>query len=52
LSGYLIGDLVYRFVIYDLSLVQNLKMLFSPYQELVYAWQIQYLLAFCGGRTL
>lgn len=46
LSGYLIGDLVYRFVAYDLSVAENLKLLFSPYQEIVYAWQIQYLLAF------
>ena len=44
LSGYLLGDLVYRFVVYDLSVVDLAR--FSPYQEIVYAWQIQYLLAF------
>ena len=44
LSGYLLGDLVYRFVVYDLSFVDLAR--FSPYEEIVYAWQIQYLLAF------
>ena len=44
LSSYLLGDLVYRFAAYDLSVVGLAR--FSPYEEIVYAWQIQYLLAF------
>lgn len=44
LSGYLIGYLIYRFWLYDISVIQTVRQ-FSPYQEAVYAWQIQYLLA-------
>jgi hypothetical protein len=42
LSGYLLGDLFYRFIVYDLGVVDLAR--FSPYEEIVYAWQIQYLL--------
>jgi hypothetical protein len=42
-SGYLIGDLIYRVWTYPLNLAD--LFFFSPYDEIVYAWQIQYLLA-------
>lgn len=45
LSGYLITDLVYRIWAYDLNLIEIARQLFSPYQEIVYAWQSQYILA-------
>lgn len=46
LSGYLVVDLLYRNWIYDLSLIGQAQQMFSPYEEFVYAWQSQYILAF------
>ena len=45
LSGYLIADLIYRMWIYDVTLDEIARQLFSSYQEIVYAWQSQCLVS-------